>query len=316
MDEFNFTPVDAALFEQAYAVAIKAAPVRTPADIPLVAALAVMAVPWDSRLNELRLVSRTEATLISGIPILENEETTAVAIKSGMLGLLARRGWPWNWLQQGPTFQLVEPKAGAAQNSNGSRDVFGPHIDDAPFGPCTPQTLLLVARNNAAGASTGWASARDIAKGLPAALLKQARSAQYQIRAPRSLGLGELWVGPVPLIYMTRGGEFQLNFASYAARTASPDLPMAQAALEYLRAMAFDATAWVMLQPGQALMIPNRHGMHSRDTITGDRSLMRSYWNDNIDVLRNYGGMPGENWLFDAKLALDRLWSSSTGHDG
>lgn len=316
MDEFTFTRSDAALFEQAYAGAIKTVPVRSPADIPLVAALAVMAVPWDSHLNELRLVSRTEATLTSGIPIIENEDKTAVAIKSGMIGLLARVGSPWNWKQQGATFQLVEPKAGAPENSNGSREVFGPHIDDAPYGPCCPQTLLLVARNNAAGASTGWASARNIVKGLPAALLKQARSAQYQIRAPRSLGLGELWVGPVPLIYISRGGDFELNFASYAARTAEPDLPMAQAALEYLSAMALETTAWVMLQPGQALMLPNRSGMHSRDTVTGDRSVMRSYWSNNLDVLRQYGGVPGENWLFDAKLALDRLWPSTPGHDG
>lgn len=281
----------------------------TPSGVIQTGWLATTLVPADSPLWALRNLPFNDAVLIDGLPVQENEHPAFVAVVSTCLMSLMRRGVPWNWISQGPVFQQVAPKFGAAANTNASAEDFGPHMDDAACRELAPETITLTGMVNVANAETGWVSARDILKGMPSAFFRDARSSNYELRVPLSLGLGDLWVGPVPLFHASRSGnDYEARFASYAVRPIDPHSKLSVAVIEWLREAAIERMEWIEIQPGQMFIFPNHLGLHARKRIAGDRSILRSYWNTKLSRHRELGGVPDQPWCFDAYRVLQALW--------
>lgn len=307
METIDLQPAAREWLRQALDVAQSDIHPLTAAEV-LTAGLRVMALtPWDSPLHALRLVSRTDATLITGLPVPDTEDSGSAQVLQAAVAAFTRAGLPWNWAGQGPVYQDIVARPGAPANTNATSDDFGPHQDDMALGTYAPQTILLSALNNVAGAKTGWVSAPVMTQHMPRAFMTEARSAHWLLRAPLSLGLGEVWVGPLPLVKGT-GDSVETCLATYAVRHVDPDSRLGIGVIEWLREQALDRMTWVDIQPGSLLMIPNRHGLHARQAIRGDRVMLRTYANDDLGAHRRVAAIADEPWLFDAGRALRACW--------
>jgi hypothetical protein len=309
MQTISLQPAARGKLRQAIDVARRDVDTSTTGGTLLAGHRAATLVPWDSQVHELRLVSRTDATLITGLPVPEEDDADAAHVLQTAVAALAGVGLPWNWHGQGPVYQDIVARPGAPANTNATADDFGAHQDDMALGHLSPQVILLSARNNVAGSKTGWISANRLLENMPRAFMTEARSARWMLRAPLSLGLGEVWVGPMPLVKGPEAnGTFEACLATYAVRHADADSRLGIGVIEWLREQAMDRMAWIDIQPGSLLVIPNRLGLHARQAIRGDRVMLRTYANTDLSAHRRVAAIVGELLLFDACKALRACW--------
>ena len=260
---------------------------------------------WDSQLFGLRLRSVTDATFITGLPSSGDHEDFA-AVVAACLSAAARLGLNWNWAGQGPVYQHIVARPDGDANTNSTPDVFAKHTDDAALGLAfAPEWIVLVGQDNVAAARTSWVDSRRLLEGMPRAFLTEARSARWMRRVPLSLGLGEQWAGPAPLLFgPDADGAYQLAAATYAVRPADADSRLGWSVLDWIRERAEDLSEWVEIGPGSALLVPNRFGMHGRDAIRGDRRVVRTYANRDLRQHRKIACIEGQPWLFDPRKVL------------
>ncbi|MFT3811858.1 MAG: hypothetical protein QM740_00610 [Acidovorax sp.] len=311
MQRISLSPKSRDQLSHALDLARQTVRINSEHDIHLASNLAVPLLPFDSAIHELRLMAKDDATLVSGLPIPDDADYQQAALVLAAVAAIARRGSPWNWVSQGGLFQLLEPKAGAPDNTNATPGEFLPHADDSALGPLSPEDIVLSGLKNVSGVRTGWVRGLELFEGAPRAFEQHARSKKWLLRAPLSLGLGEVWIGPVPLVHGERNVVPRIALATYAVRPADPNDRLGHAVIEFLRELAMDRMQWVALEPGTLLVLPNRYGLHAREaTTSADRAAVRAYFNSDLRLHWKLASSPGESHRFDAAKAMRSLWPS------
>ncbi|MEV5727738.1 MULTISPECIES: TauD/TfdA family dioxygenase [Streptomyces] len=132
-------------------------------------------------------------------------------------------------------------------------------------------------------AVTYYADARDLCRRLPGPVVDTLRSPLFRLNAPGSYtrkvaGDAEVLSDPVPILSgAERFPEIAVSANGVRALTRG-----AEAALQALKEACRETADAVRLQPGHALLINNRKGVHARSTFRAgydgrDRWLQRTY---------------------------------------
>ena len=267
----------------------------------------------DSLLRELFLFSRDPASpgsmLISGLPIdmtlpdtpvggsVPRDRSTLDSEKT-LLGVAQLMGTPVGYQTEkdGELVHHVVPMQGGeyTQSNRGSKVFLTYHNDsmyDASmvFNSHNPDYLLLLCLRGDSGraARTLYADAREISAELEAATLGVLRQPRFRMAAPSNYTLlirgaqgGEkVWSHPVPVLT----GPSQLPEIYMAANGVEPldeEAARALAALQQACETVGERSS-VHLQPGQAMLINNRKGVHARTVFQAqydgnDRWLLRA----------------------------------------
>uniref|UniRef100_A0AAU1M0U6 TauD/TfdA family dioxygenase n=1 Tax=Streptomyces sp. NBC_00148 TaxID=2903626 RepID=A0AAU1M0U6_9ACTN len=200
------------------------------------------------------------------------------------LGVLTEKG--------GRLVHDVVPVAGGARTqTNQSSAVFLNFHSDITYDAtgrydvANPDFLVLncLRGDPSGGAVTYYADARDLCRRLDPGALELLRRPLFRLNAPGSYtrsaaGGAEVLSHPVPVI---SGAAEHPEIAVSANGVRSLDRD-AEAAFEHLQAVAREVAHAVRLEPGQALLINNRKGIHARSPFEArhdgrDRWLQRTY---------------------------------------
>jgi L-asparagine oxygenase len=206
-------------------------------------------------------------------PTLDSEKT--------LLGVAQLMGTPVGYLTEkdGELVHHVVPMRGGeyTQSNRGSKVFLTYHNDsmyDASmvFNSHSPDYLLLLClrADHGGEAKTLYADAREISAELEPAMLGVLRQPRFRMAAPSNYTLlvhgaqsGEkVWSHPVPVL----SGPPQLPEIYMAANGVRPLDEEAARALAALQqaCQAVGERSSVYLQPGQAMLINNRKGVHAR----------------------------------------------------
>ena len=240
-------------------------------------------------------------TPVDGGP--SREKTTFVA-EGVLLGLSQLLGEPVGFTTEknGQLIHDVVPVAsGSTTQTNQSSGVFLNfhndivHDQTGRYDVSNPDFLVLLClRPDAAGeAATGYADARDLCRRLDPAIVQTLRTRQFRLNAPgsyvRDAGGGtEILSDPVPIISgPPRYPEIAMSANGVFGLTAAADR-----ALEEVQSACRDVAHEVRLEPGTALLINNRKGLHARSRFAArhdgtDRWLQRTYLRRNLWDLRH-----------------------------
>lgn len=221
-----------------------------------------------------------------------------------LLGLSSLLGEPVGMLseKEGRIIHDVVPVPGGerTQTNQGSEASLNFHSDIVhdPVGRydlANPDFLVLVCLrdDHERRAVTSYADARDISAALSDDVLSTLRSPLFRLNAPGSYtrqhaGGAEVLSDPVPLISGSRAyPEIAVSANGVHAMTSR-----AGAALDRLRETCRSVAQPVRLEPGQALLINNRKGVHARSAFTPrydglDRWLQRTYVRRSLWTIRH-----------------------------
>lgn len=258
-------------------------------------------------LSEYISLAKNDALFVQGLPDDLSEDETSVM--SGTLGCLLG-GLPWNWQSQGTLFMAVKPRKEAHENTNATAEDFGPHSDDAVFKFFSPEYIILLCQENTAKTETGWVNGKKLTEHWPPAFLHTAINPYFMMRAPLSIFNEPIWLGPMPIIKETIDGGIECPFASYAVESFESN-GLHNAVIELARESAHEKMEWVTLSAGNALILPQRKGLHARKKIIGSRNIERTYWNTDLSHHRKYAAISDDPWRFDARKALLSIWPDS-----
>ncbi|MFJ6854479.1 TauD/TfdA family dioxygenase [Streptomyces sp. NPDC091271] len=201
-----------------------------------------------------------------------------------VLGVLTEKG--------GRLVHDVVPVAGGARTqTNQSSAVFLNFHSDITYDAtgrydvANPDFLVLnCLRGDPSGAAvTYYADARDLCRRLDGGALELLRRPLFRLNAPGSYtrsaaGGAEVLSDPVPVISGT-GPYPEIAVSANGVRALDRE---AEAAFEHLQEVAREVAHAVRLEPGQALLINNRKGIHARSPFEArhdgsDRWLQRTY---------------------------------------
>lgn len=242
--------------------------------------------------------------LVEGLPVDPDLTSTPVdggpsrnkrtAISEGnLLGLSRLLGEPTGVTSEkdGQIVHDVIPVAsGAKAQTNQGSAVFLNFHNDIVYDPSgiytlsSPDFLVLVClrQDHEGRALTHYADARDICALLSSETVAELRKPLFRLNAPgsfcREMGRSQVLGQPAPLI---NGPEFAPEI-SVSANGVEPLTEEAGRAVEALQGACREVAHQVALEPGQALLINNRKGLHARSRFEArhdgtDRWLQRSY---------------------------------------
>ncbi|MFF7209854.1 TauD/TfdA family dioxygenase [Streptomyces sp. NPDC008238] len=246
-------------------------------------------------------------TPVDGGPSRAKRGFVAEGVLLGLSGLL---GEPVGVLteKEGRLIHDVVPVPGgeSTQTNQGSAVFLNFHSDIThdPAGRwdvANPDFLVLnCLRGDPSGtAATYYADARDICGQLADSALETLRSPLFRLNAPGSYtrdvaGGAEVLSDPVPIV----SGSRDFPGIAVSANGVRPLTRGAAAALELLQEACRASAHAVRLEPGTALLVNNRKGVHARSRFTArydgrDRWLQRTYVRRNLWDIR-YRVTPGD----------------------
>jgi L-asparagine oxygenase len=231
------------------------------------------------------------ATPTDGGP--SRDKRTFVA-ESVLLGLSQLLGEPVGFTTEKDgqlVHDVVPVHTGAASQTNQSSQVFLNfhndivHDEIGRYDVSNPDFLVLLClRQDAEGqAATHYADARDVTRALDPAVLAVLREPLFRLNAPGSYvrdvaGGTEVLADPAPVI----SGPADAPEIAISANGVRGLTDAAEAALTELQRTCREVAHRVVLEPGTALLINNRKGLHARSPFTArhdgqDRWLQRTY---------------------------------------
>ncbi|MCY0954275.1 TauD/TfdA family dioxygenase [Streptomyces sp. H27-S2] len=247
--------------------------------------------PGVALVRNLPVDARTGPTPLDGGPGRGKSGFVSEGVLLGLSGLL---GEPLGVLTEkaGRLIHDVVPVAGGERTqTNQSSAVFLNFHSDITYDPtgrydrANPDFLVLnCLRGDPAGeAVTYYADARDICGELPSDALEILRGPHFRLNAPGSYtrsvaGGSEVLSEPVPIL--SGGGTHpEIAVSANGVHALNRD---AGAAFERLQETCRSVAHEVRLEPGQALLVNNRKGVHARSRFAArhdgrDRWLQRTY---------------------------------------
>jgi L-asparagine oxygenase len=202
---------------------------------------------------------------------------------------------------------VVPVASGSTTQTNQSSEVFLNFHNDivhdriGRYDVSNPDFLVLncVRQDAAKEAATYYADARDVCRELDPAVLATLRSPVFRLNAPGSY-VRDVAAGnpvpsePVPII----SGPEQAPEIAVSANGVVGLTPDAETALTELQRACRAVAHRVLLEPGTALLINNRKGLHARSEFAArhdgsDRWLQRTYLRRTLWDIR-YRARPGE----------------------
>jgi L-asparagine oxygenase len=202
---------------------------------------------------------------------------------------------------------VVPVPAGARSQTNQSSHVFLNfhndivHDEIGRYDVSNPDFLVLncVRQDRDKQAVTYYADARDISCALDPEVVETLRSPLFRLNAPgsyiRDVAKGaEVLSDPVPVI----SGPQACPEIAISANGVRGLTPQAEQALQDLQRACREVAHQVKLEPGTALLINNRKGLHARSQFPArhdgrDRWLQRTYIRRSLWTIR-YRGLPGD----------------------
>ena len=202
---------------------------------------------------------------------------------------------------------VVPVPSGATSQTNQSSGVFLNfhndivHDDAGRYDVSNPDFLVLncLRQDAAKQAVTYYADARDVSRELPPAVLAVLRQPVFRLNAPgsyvRDVAGGEpVLSDPVPVI----SGPAHAPEIVHSANGVTGMTAEADDALAVLQRACRAVAHQVTLEPGTALLINNRKGLHARSQFSAshdghDRWLQRTYLRRSLWTIR-YRGQPGD----------------------
>jgi L-asparagine oxygenase len=202
---------------------------------------------------------------------------------------------------------VVPVPAGARSQTNQSSHVFLNfhndivHDEIGRYDVSNPDFLVLncVRQDRDKQAVTYYADARDISRALDPEVVETLRSPLFRLNAPgsyiRDVAKGaEVLSDPVPVI----SGPQACPEIAISANGVRGLTPQAEQALQDLQRACREVAHQVKLEPGTALLINNRKGLHARSQFPArhdgrDRWLQRTYIRRSLWTIR-YRGLPGD----------------------
>ncbi|MGW5053457.1 TauD/TfdA family dioxygenase [Actinokineospora sp. NPDC004072] len=247
------------------------------------------------------------ATPVDGNPSPDKRTFVAEGV---LLGLSQLLGEPVGFTTEKAgrlVHDVVPVHAGAVTQTNQSSGVFLNfhndivHDEVGRYDVSNPDFLVLhcLRQDRAKEAITYYADARDIARALAPEVLATLRSPLFRLNAPGSYirefaGGAEVLSDPVPVI----SGPDATPEIAVSANGVRGLTRAAAEALEALQLACREVAHQVALEPGTALLINNRKGLHARSRFQArhdgqDRWLQRTYLRRSLWAIR-YRGVPGE----------------------
>jgi hypothetical protein len=205
--------------------------------------------------------------------------------------------------KQGDLVHQVAPVFGQeATQSNGSRNKFGWHVDNAFLRLLfQPQYLALFGLINERDVPTLLLSlANDIMPALTSGLLRQLQMSIFLLPAPHSFDFGgrKIVTEPRPVIYDDEYGIVRI--ALPRSDYVQPN-PIAAKAIHEFRELLDSLTPrTVVIQPGRLLVFSNSRFIHARSAFTGERWLQRVYFSSSLAAHRAAAGAGPTQHVFDA----------------
>jgi L-asparagine oxygenase len=246
-------------------------------------------------------------TPVDGGPSHQKKTFVAEAV---LLGLSQLLGEPVGFITEksGRLIHDVVPvPAGAASQTNQSSQVFLNFHNDIVYDEIgrydfsNPDFLVLncLRRDADAKAVTYYADARDIARVLETSALQVLRAPMFRLNAPgsyvRDVANGtDVLSNPAPVI----SGPPEFPEIAISANGVRGLTWAAQQALQDLQQACREVAHEVKLEPGVALLINNRKGLHARSQFAArhdgcDRWLQRTYLRRSLWSIR-YRQVPGD----------------------
>ncbi|HET9168146.1 MAG TPA: TauD/TfdA family dioxygenase [Actinocrinis sp.] len=243
------------------------------------------------------------ATPTDGAP--SPDKKTFVA-ESVLLGLSQLLGEPVGFTTEKSgrlVHDVVPVSAGAASQTNQSSQVFLNFHNDivydatGRYDASNPDFLVLncLRQDAAREAVTYYADARDVSGKLAARVLEVLREPRFRLNAPgsyvRDVAAGaEVLSDPVAVI----SGPSHCPEVAVSANGVRALDPEAQEALDELQRACLAVSHRVLLEPGTALLINNRKGLHARSRFDAehdgnDRWLQRTYLRRSLWHIRYRG---------------------------
>ena len=223
-----------------------------------------------------------------------------------LLGLSQQLGEPVGFTTEKAgrlVHDVVPVSAGATTQTNQSSQVFLNfhndivHDDAGRYDTSNPDFLVLLCLRQDSGreAVTYYADARDVSRALEPEVLATLRSPLFRLNAPGSYvrdvaGGAEVLSDPVPII----SGPGHCPEIAVSANGVRGLTPEADAALGRLQRVCVEVSHQVRLEPGTALLINNRKGLHARSVFAArhdgtDRWLQRTYLRRSLWTIRHRG---------------------------
>ena len=202
---------------------------------------------------------------------------------------------------------VVPVASGAYTQTNQSSDVFLNFHNDivhdqvGRYDTANPDFLVLncLRQDREGQAVTYYADARDVCRALSPDVLAVLREPLFRLNAPGSYvrdvaGGAEVLSDPVPIV----SGPAHAPEIALSANGVQGLTPRADGALPELQLACRNVAHKVRLEPGTALLINNRKGLHARSGFMAwhdgkDRWLQRTYLRRSLWAIR-YRGKPGE----------------------
>jgi L-asparagine oxygenase len=206
---------------------------------------------------------------------------------------------------------VVPVSVGATTQTNQSSHVFLNfhndivHDEVGRYDVSNPDFLVLncLRQDRGKQAVTYYADARDISRNLDPRVVETLRSPLFRLNAPGSYirdvaGGVETLSDPVPIISGPHACP-EITISANGVRGLTPD---AEQALVELQRACREVAHQVKLEPGTALLINNRKGLHARSQFPAlhdgkDRWLQRTYIRRSLWNIR-YRGVEGERRVY------------------
>jgi L-asparagine oxygenase len=244
-------------------------------------------------------------TPVDGRPSAEKRTFVAEGV---LLGLSQLLGEPVGFTTEksgGLIHDVVPVSAGAMTQTNQSSTVFLNfhndivHDEIGRYDVSNPDFLVLhcLRQDGAKEAVTYYADARDVSRALDPAVLETLRAPLFRLNAPGSYvrdvaGGAEVLAEPAPII----SGPHACPEIAVSANGVRGLTGEAERALTELQRVCREVAHRATLEPGTALLINNRKGLHARSQFAAhhdgrDRWLQRTYLRRSLWTIR-YRALP------------------------
>lgn len=185
-------------------------------------------------------------------------------------------------VRNGALVQDIFPKESSrvvASSSYGSDVEFAFHndlsfLDEQDI----PDFVTLGCIRNNEGVATLVASFEDILTGLDKKNIAELQKTQYDVRHTYNRGLSNERVGIKQSAVLLPDGEICLGV------DMTPQTPEARVALQSLRKHLKRISTPYRLEPGQVLVLPNKHTVHARDAFTMSSDINSRRWLQRINI--------------------------------
>lgn len=185
-------------------------------------------------------------------------------------------------VRDGAVVQNIFPKESsraAVSSSYGSEAEFAFH-NDLSFldDPEIPDFVNLGCIRNVEKAETFVAHVEDILSGLGGGDITELRKPQYQVRHIYHRGTPGERTSQKQSAVLLPNGEITLGV------DMTPETEAAQVALDSLRKLVARTATPHQLQPGEVLILPNKHAVHARGTFTMSADLDNRRWLQRVNI--------------------------------